>query len=75
MEKDILDGKLGEIGAYDLEFKGGKLLFKVSAAHSGFSASMEAAMDADAVLDLLAKKIPGQIDDALLNLMKAALKA
>jgi hypothetical protein len=27
MEKDILDGKIGEVGSYDLEFKGGKLSF------------------------------------------------
>jgi hypothetical protein len=76
MEKDIVDGKLGEVGSYDLEFKSGKLSFKLQAAHPvGVSAGVVVEVSADAVLDALAKAIPGAIDDALLGVLKSALKA
>lgn len=75
MEKDLVDGTLGGFGSYDLEFKGGKLSFKLGVAKSGASASLLVEVEADAVLDLIAAKVPGQIDDALLGLLKAALKA
>jgi hypothetical protein len=74
MEKDIVDGKIGEVGAYDLEFKNGKLSFKVSALKSGVSVSALVEAEADAVIDAMAKAIPGQIDDAVFGLIKAALK-
>lgn len=74
MEKDILDGKIGAVGAYDLEFKGGKLSFKVGVAYEGMSADLVLALDSDAVLDAIAKAIPGQIDDTIFNVVKAALK-
>lgn len=75
MEKDILDGKIGEVGAYDLEFKSGKLSFKVGVSVKGATASVAVELEADALLDAIAAKIPGQIDDAVLGLLKAALKA
>lgn len=74
MEKDIVDGKIGTVGAYDLEFKGGKLSFKVGVAFEGMSADVVLAIDSDGVLDALAKAIPGQIDDTILSVVKAALK-
>ncbi len=75
MEKDIVDGKLGEVGAYDLEFKGGKLVAKISAGKAGISGGAFIEIDAEIVLDALAAAIPGTIDDAVLGLVKAALKA
>jgi hypothetical protein len=75
MEKDIVDGKLGSVGAYDLEFKGGKLAFKVSAGIAGASLSFGVELGADEVLSALENAIPGKIDDAVFDLIKAALKA
>lgn len=75
MEKDLLDGKLGELGMYDVEFKGGKLVAKVAASKSGVSAGVELSVDAELVLNALKAAIPGQIDDAVIDLVKAALKA
>jgi hypothetical protein len=75
MEKDLLDGKLGELAAYDVEFKGGKLVAKVSAEKSGVVAAVELSVDAAVVLDALKAAIPGQVDDAVIDLIKAALKA
>ena len=73
MEADILDGKIGEAGAYDVEFKGGKLLAKVDVGSGPFTGKVELAIDAGKVMDELKKAIPGQIDDAVIDLIKAAL--
>lgn len=76
MEKDIVDGKLGSVGAYDVEFKGGKLVARISAAAPfGLEGAMELSLSSDMVLDAIAKAIPGQIDDAVISLIKSALKA
>lgn len=76
MEKDIVEGKIGSIGSYDLEFKQGKLQFELKAAAPfGVSAGMVVEMEADAVIDAIAKAIPGQIDDAIFGVIKAALKS
>lgn len=75
MEKDIVEGKIGEVGAYDLEFKGGKLVLKVNAAKAdvGVTAGLHIEVSANVVLDAIAAKIPGKIDDAFLNIIKTAL--
>lgn len=80
MEKDLVDGKIGEVGAYDLEFKEGKLQFKLSVAVKAGGvqlgdAGIHVAISADGVIDAIAKAIPGQWDDAALGLLKGALKA
>jgi len=75
MEKDIIDGKLGAVGSYDIEFKGGKLVARVSAAAPfGLEAGILLSLDSDAVLDAIARAIPGSIDDAVVNVIKGALK-
>lgn len=74
MEKDIAEGKLGTIGGYDLEFKGGKLIAKVNVGAEGISGALSLEFDADKLLDALAKAIPSQIDDALIGVLKGALK-
>lgn len=75
MEKDIVDGKIGELGAYDVEFKGGKLIAKASIEKLGLSAALELSADSDLVLDAIAKAIPGKIDDAVVSVIKVALKS
>lgn len=75
MEADILDGKIGAVGGYDLEFKEGKLTFVVDVAAPGglVSGKLGLGLDAGAVLDAIAKAIPGTIDDAIISVAKAAL--
>jgi hypothetical protein len=74
MEKDIVDGKIGEVGKFDLEFKEGELRFVLDVGKFGLSAGMKVAVKAEDVIDAIAKAIPGQIDDAILQVLKAALK-
>lgn len=75
MEKDIVDGKIGEVGSYDLEFKGGKLSFKlnVSKPELGVGGGVFVEVGAAAVIDAIAAAIPGKVDDAILGVLKAAL--
>lgn len=75
MEKDILDGKIGEVGAYDLEFKGGFLQFKLGINPGyGVEVDLVAKISSDSLMDALAKAIPGQVDDAFFAVVKTALK-
>ena len=73
MEKDIVEGKIGEVGAYDLEFKEGKLQFKVGVEKVGLEAELKLAIGAAAVLEAIKKAIPGQVDDAIIGVLEAAL--
>lgn len=80
MEAELAQGKLGDVGAYDVAFKDGKLVASamasaVNGVGLALSADVKVEIGAEAVLDALAKAIPGTIDDALLGVIKAALKA
>lgn len=70
---DILDGKIGEVGSYDLEFKGGKLVAKVQAGAHGISGGAFVEVSSDAVIDAIKKAIPGKVDDFVLEGLKVAL--
>jgi hypothetical protein len=73
MDKDIVDGNIGTVGKYDLEFKGGKLCLKINADVGYGAVTLDLDLNAEFILDALAKAIPGTIDDAILGVMKAAL--
>lgn len=70
MEKDIIDGKIGTVGTYDVEFKGGKLRAVVLANTAVGSAGITLEIGAEQVITAIEKAIPGQIDDAILEMLK-----
>lgn len=72
---DIVEGNIGEVGSYDVEFKNGKLSAQVKAGAHGVSGVAGIEIDANLVIDAIAKAIPGQVDDALLAVLKAGLGA
>lgn len=78
---DIVDGKLGEVGAYDVEFKDGYLsakaqvLAKVASGIVEIVGELEVRVGAEAVIEALKKAIPGEIDDAILDGAKKLLLA
>lgn len=72
-KKDIVEGNLGTVGKYDVEFKEGKLVAEISAEAGPLEAGMVVKLDAGKVIDALAKAIPGQVDDAVFGVLKAAL--
>ncbi len=73
MEQDIAQGTIGSVGKYDVAFKEGNLVVEVDANVEIGSAGIVLKLDAGKVLDALAAAIPGQIDDAVFGLIKAAL--
>lgn len=79
MEKDIVDGKIGEFGAYDVEFKEGALKAKANiSAMAGpveIDGQLTISLGAKALGDAIKKAIPGQVDDAIIDLMVGALLA
>lgn len=75
MDKELVQGNLGEVAKYDVEFKEGKLVAAINAeaAQGMVEAGMVVKLDAGKVLDALAKAIPGTMDDAMIGVVKAAL--
>lgn len=72
---EIVEGKLGAVGDYDLEVVGGKVIMKLGVKHGALAAALSVELDAVALMDVLAAAIPGTIDDAVLGVIKAALLA
>ncbi len=75
MEKEIIAGDIGSLGKFDVAFTGGKLIATGNLGYDGASVAVTLTLDSDGVLDAIAKAIPGQIDDAVISVVKAALKA
>lgn len=72
MEKAIIDGKEFDM---KLVISGGLVKIVGDYVGSGGAAKLEAGVSVDYFIDELKAKIPGQIDDAVLEIVKAALKA
>lgn len=70
---ELVKGKIGEVGAYDVKFESGNLVVDVGATLPVVGASLVVKIDSGALCDLIAAKIPGQLDDAVLKLIKAGL--
>lgn len=78
MAPELANGKVGEVASYDLKLENGDLIatgsasVKVEGIEVG-SASIVLKIEGAAVLDVIAKAIPGTLDDAILGIAKAAL--
>jgi hypothetical protein len=70
---DIVQGQIGTVGQYEVDIAGGKLVLKAGVAASPVGASLEASVDLVVVKDAIKAKIPGQIDDVILDTLFAAL--
>jgi len=75
MNVDLAEKDLGANGHLSLKMESGKLKLSVEYGGGGVSGSVGVSVDSDYFIDKLAAAIPGQIDDAILALIKAALKA
>lgn len=72
---DIVEGNIGNVGKYDVEFKEGKLVALVSAQVGFADAEFALKIGAEQVLDALKKAIPGEYDDVILDMVKKLLAA
>ncbi|HTL13061.1 MAG TPA: hypothetical protein VL588_11260 [Bdellovibrionota bacterium] len=67
MPNDIVEGKVGAVGEYDVKFEDGKLVADVGVGKFGVSAQVGVAIEAAAVFAAIKKAIPGTIDDLVLD--------
>lgn len=72
MEKELSQGKEHDV---DLEIKEGKLAVVGKYEGHGGGADVKLYVKIDYLFDKIAEKIPGQVDDAVIAIMKQALKA
>ena len=75
MEKSLVDKDLGDKGELKLDLVNGDLKFTVSYAVTGVTGGVSITVSADELLDKLKAVIPGEIDDAVIDIVKAALKS
>lgn len=72
---DILVKDVGPEAKVKVVVSGGKLSLVALLDTKGVDANVSVSVDSDYFLDELAKKIPGQVDDAVINILKIALKS
>ena len=72
MPDSILRGNLGSEASYGLTFENGQLVFSMVYDGDGVDGRLEIMLDPAYFLDQLAKAIPGQVDDAVIAMLKAA---
>jgi hypothetical protein len=72
---EIVKGDLGPEAKYEVVFAEAKLKAELKYAGKMGGAGLFVELGADQVIDALKEAIPGTIDDAIFDVMKAALKA
>lgn len=72
MEKEIAFGSEGSV---DFKFSAGRLVVEVKHSHASGEAMIVVSEDVSYFIDKLAAAIPGTMDDAILALIKSAIKA
>lgn len=72
MEKGIVIGTEGKV---DVKLGGGFVTLVAGYAGTETKANLSVTVSVDILLDKLAGAIPGQVDDAVITVLKAALKA
>ncbi len=72
---ELINEKIGAEGSLGVKLSQGKLLVEAKHMHKSGSVSLVVEENADYFFDKLAAAIPGTIDDAVLALIKQAVKA
>jgi len=70
-----LEKELGTETDLEISFKEGKAVIAVKYDGKGADAAVSVALDSDYFLQKLAEAIPGEIDDAIIDMLRIALKA
>lgn len=72
---DILEKQISPEAKAKVVLAAGKLTLTADLDTGGLDAQVSVSVDTDYFLDELAKKIPGQIDDAIIAVLKSAMKS
>jgi hypothetical protein len=70
---DLVNAQPGKDLGLKIEFVNSEVVLTVALNTSGVDASVKVELKADYFLDLIAKAIPGQIDDTVIALLKQGL--
>jgi hypothetical protein len=73
MDKDLISGKIGSEGTYDIAFKSGNVVATISYGGEELEAQISLVMKSKAGLEKLKQLIPGQVDDAIISVIEEAL--
>jgi hypothetical protein len=73
--KKLVELEISKETELDLEIKDGKMRFSFGYDGKGLDGGVYLDLDPEYFMDKLAALIPGEIDDALLGMLKVALKA
>lgn len=71
----LVDKPIGPEAGVKLEIAAGKIILSGGLHSSGLGGNLSMSLDSDYFLDKLAEAIPGQLDDAIIAVLKSALKA
>jgi hypothetical protein len=74
MEQTLIEKELGKDGSLKLELVNGDINFTILYSVDGVAGNVGIVISSDVLLDKLAELIPGKVDDAIFNILKAALK-
>lgn len=75
MSTEVLQGPIGPETKYNVKIEGGKVVAEITYAGALLGAELTVSLDALAVLDAIAAKIPGHFDDLAIEGAKLLLKA
>jgi hypothetical protein len=71
---DLAKGPIGADGDFDLEIENGQLVLEVSYDGEGVDGTLRVSVDGLYFMDKLKGVIPGTIDDAVIELLKNAIR-
>lgn len=71
---DLVDGQIGPEAKYKVSLDAGKLIIAMGYDGVEADAEMSIKLEVDLFLDKVAALIPGKIDDAVIAMLKGALK-
>lgn len=74
MDRELLNKDVSSELKLKIEIKDGKVLLSALYDGKGVDANMGVSVDSDYFLDQLKEAIPGQIDDAIIDVLKVAFK-
>lgn len=74
---DVVDGEIavgeGKSLDYDVNFVEGQLVLSMKFDGQYMDSELKVSLDSDQLLDKLAARIPGKVDDAILGMLKVLL--
>ena len=72
---ELVDKELGKNGKLEVDLVNGNLVIALVGTLEGASGSLSLTVDSAVLLDKIKELIPGKVDDAVIEVLKLALKS